>query len=52
MPKRIEEALKRRANQLGYEKGTERYKRYVYGTLEKIEQMKKGKDAERTPSGA
>lgn len=35
MPKKLEEALKRRAAQLGYEPGSERYKRYVYGALAK-----------------
>jgi hypothetical protein len=37
----LELALKRRAAQLGYEKGTDRYDRYVYGTLKKVEKARK-----------
>lgn len=42
MPKKLEEALKRRAAQQGFKKGTDRYDRYVYGTLSKVEKAKKG----------
>ena len=32
MPKPLEEALKRRAAQHGFERGSKEYKAYVYGT--------------------
>ena len=44
MPKTVEEALKRRARQLGYKPGSDRYNRYVYGSLEKLASQKKGSD--------
>ncbi len=40
MPKRLEEALKRRAVQLGMKPKTDRYNRYVYGTIEKYQGAK------------
>ena len=40
MPKRLEEALKSRAAQQGFKKGTDRYNRYVYGTIERVEKAK------------
>ena len=43
MPKKLEEALKRRASQLGYEKGSKRYQRYVYGAMQRIEKTKETK---------
>lgn len=45
MPKRLEQALKRRARQLGYKENSERWRRYVYGTVEKYQQAKKEKQA-------
>ena len=35
MPKRFEDALKRSAKRQGIEPGTDRWNRYVYGSLEK-----------------
>lgn len=46
MPKHLEEALKRRAAQHGFERGSDRYNRYVYGTLEMIEKNRKPKPKE------
>lgn len=42
MPKKLEEALKRRAAELGYKPKTDRYNRYVYGTLARVEAERKG----------
>lgn len=42
MPKKIEDALKRRAKELGYKPGTDRYDRYVYGTLAKLKEKRGG----------
>jgi len=42
VPKKLEEALKARARKLGF-KG-ERFRRYVYGTLQKVE-ARRGKRA-------
>lgn len=41
MPKKIEDALKRRAVQKGFKPGSDRYDRYVYGTLAKIKESRK-----------
>jgi len=43
MPKKLEEKLKRQARKKGFVKDglSERGKRYVYGTLHKIEKKKK-----------
>ena len=43
MPKKAHEALKKSAAKKGIKKGTPRYGRYVYGTLNKIEKSKKTK---------
>lgn len=51
MPKKIEEALKRSALAHGYKPKTERYNRYVYGTLAKIKECKDGgTDHDRKPN--
>lgn len=44
MPKKLERALKAAAKRHGYRPGTERYNRYVYGTMKKVEK----KDGEKT----
>ena len=41
MPRKIEEALKRSARARGYEPGTDKYRRYVYGTLTRIKAGRK-----------
>lgn len=41
MPKRLENALKRSAEARGIPKGSKRWKRYVYGTLAKVENARK-----------
>lgn len=41
MPRRAERNLKREAKKHGYKPGSDRYNRYVYGTLGKIEKKKK-----------
>lgn len=38
MPKKMEEALKRAARAKGFEPDSDRYRRYVYGTLQKIKE--------------
>ena len=43
MPKRMKEALKRAARKRGYKPGTERYNRFVYGTIEKWKKKHKKK---------
>ena len=40
-PKRLEKALKASAKRKGFREGSERYKRYVYGTMAKIKQEHK-----------
>lgn len=52
MPKDIERKLKQEAKKKGFKPGSERFNRYVYGTLAKIEKMtskskKKGKRKKR-----
>jgi hypothetical protein len=41
MPKKLEEALKRSARARGFRPGSDRYNRYVYGTLAKVKKAKK-----------
>lgn len=41
MPKRIEDALKRSAERAGIKKGSDRYNRYVYGSLQRVKRGKK-----------
>lgn len=43
MPTQAHKALNRAARKAGFTKGSERYRRYVYGTLTKIEQKTKKK---------
>ena len=47
MPKRLEEALKRSAEQHGFKKGSERYRRYVYGALERYKAARQGSEPEK-----
>jgi hypothetical protein len=45
VPKKLEEALKRRARQLGYKENSPKWKAYVYGTIQKYQAAKKGQHA-------
>lgn len=38
MPEEVKRKLKQQAEKKGLEKGSEAYNRYVYGTLQKIEE--------------
>lgn len=40
MPKKLEEALKRQAVQKGFKPGSDKYNRYVYGTLQRVKESK------------
>ena len=40
MPKRLEKALKASAKRKGFREGSDRYNRYVYGTLQKVKKEK------------
>ena len=41
MPKKLEEALRRSARAKGIRPGTERYNRYVYGTMASVKKERK-----------
>ena len=43
MSVKLERALRISASKLGLRQGTERFKRYVYGTLNKIKRGKNGR---------
>ena len=42
-PRRLEKALKASAKRKGFREGSERYNRYVYGTMKKIKEKSNGK---------
>ena len=44
-PKKFEEALKRAAKARGFKAGSDRYNRYVYGTISKLKKQKEVKNA-------
>lgn len=46
-PSALEKALIRRAEQLGYARGTDRHRRYVYGTLATLKLQRKENDVRR-----
>ena len=37
MPKRLEKALKASAKRKGFREGSDRFNRYVYGTMKKVQ---------------
>lgn len=41
MPKKLEKALMKSAEARGIKRGSDRWKRYVYGTLSRVESAKK-----------
>jgi hypothetical protein len=41
VPKRVERALQASAKRKGFKKGSERYNRYVYGTMAKLKAKEK-----------
>ena len=43
MPKELHDQLDKRAKEMGLIKDSEAYRRYVYGTLNKIDRLKKRK---------
>jgi hypothetical protein len=47
MPTKLEIALRRSAKQHGYQEGTERFDRYVYGSLDKYREART-KESERS----
>lgn len=49
MPEQLHRDLDKRAKAMGLKEGSDEYKRYVYGTMAKIEKQKKEKEEVEIP---